>query len=192
MKKITYSLYILAAVFLLSSCSWLSTLSITKRHYSKGYHIDMVAKHKTEAIKQAITSETSSVKQSAPGNNIFETTAQHPTANGRTVAKPANELTSSKEIIASIVKPAGANKFSNLVPNTLEELKNINATGKVYVSESKARDSNSHGLLWTIIVILLVLWLLSLLTGGWGLGGLLHLLLVIALILIILTLLNVI
>lgn len=42
-------------------------------------------------------------------------------------------------------------------------------------------------MLWTIIVILLILWLLGLI-GGYTLGGILHLLLVVAVIILILNL----
>ncbi len=42
-------------------------------------------------------------------------------------------------------------------------------------------------MLWTIIVILLILWLLGLI-GGYTLGGVLHLLLVVAVIILILNL----
>lgn len=52
--------------------------------------------------------------------------------------------------------------------------------------------SGALSLLWIVIVVLLILWLLGLLAGGWGLGGLINLLLVVALILLILWLLRII
>jgi hypothetical protein len=47
-------------------------------------------------------------------------------------------------------------------------------------------------LIWIVILVLLILWALGLLAGGWGLGGLINILLVIALILLILWLLRII
>lgn len=53
-------------------------------------------------------------------------------------------------------------------------------------AQSKLNQQNKH-MLWTIFVILLVLWLLGL-VGGYAFGGLIHILLVVAVIILILNL----
>lgn len=56
---------------------------------------------------------------------------------------------------------------------------------------SSASDKDGLSLFWVVILVLLILWALGFLTGGFGLGGLINLLLVIALILLILWLLRI-
>lgn len=55
-----------------------------------------------------------------------------------------------------------------------------------------AADRGNGSFLWTIILVLLVIWLLAFLTGGWGLGGLIYLFLVVALVMLLLRLLGII
>jgi cobalamin biosynthesis Mg chelatase CobN len=58
---------------------------------------------------------------------------------------------------------------------------------------NSARDSEGGlSLFGLVILILVILWLVAVLSGGWGLGGLIHVLLIIALILLILWLLRII
>ena len=60
-------------------------------------------------------------------------------------------------------------------------------------SNSAARTSDDGlSLFGIIILILLILWLVGAISGGWGLGGFIHVLLIIALILLILWLLRII
>lgn len=197
MKKITYSLFLFAATaMLLASCSTqLSNVSVTKRHYRSGYYVDMGnAKHKTEIASQKTivpAIETVPVSQVKEANNVSESTPIITTTASGTIASKKNKQDIPKELIASSHKHSASGSLTQLpVPNTVKELKNIQVISNI-LSESKSNDHN-HSLLWTIIVILLILWLISFLMGGWGLGGLLNLLLVIALILIILSLLGII
>jgi hypothetical protein len=57
---------------------------------------------------------------------------------------------------------------------------------------SKKQAEMHGGLLWTLVLILLVIWLLAMLTGGWGLGGLIYIFLVVALVILLLRLLGII
>src|SRR3990167_5281695 len=59
-------------------------------------------------------------------------------------------------------------------------------------SGSAVHDGDGLSLFGIIILIILILWLVGAISGGWGLGGLIHILLVIALILLILWLLRII
>ncbi|MBK6834313.1 MAG: lmo0937 family membrane protein [Bacteroidetes bacterium] len=55
-----------------------------------------------------------------------------------------------------------------------------------------ASSGDGLSLLWIVILVLLILWALGLISGGFGLGGFINILLVIALILLILWLLRII
>jgi hypothetical protein len=55
-----------------------------------------------------------------------------------------------------------------------------------------AGPSDGYSLLWIIIVVLAVLYLIGLLTGGFGLGPIIHVLIIVAVVLLILWLLKVI
>ena len=204
MKKISYSLFLLiTATLLLSSCgTQLSTVSITKRHYSSGYYVDINnTKHKTETASQKTIPiatgtpvlESSPVTREEVANNVSETTPVKAVTASGTIATPKNKNDNLKELTASTDKYSATNhQKQNITLNTLQELKNIQTISRSISSERKGHNGNNHSLLWTIIVILLILWLISFLMGGWGLGGLLNLLLVIALVLIILSLLGII
>ena len=199
MKKFVYSLFlVITAAMVLASCSTqLSTVSIEKRHYNKGYFVQMGKKYKSESASRDIkTSVAEPVRstQVTSENNVSETVPVSETPVTGTIAVAKNKQAVSKNLTASAAKhSAPSNLKRNFTPNTLKELKELKAASKRMVFESKSHDNNNNrGLLWTIIVILLILWLISFLSGGWGLGGILHLLLVIALVLLILMLLGVI
>lgn len=197
MKKIIYALFlVLTAAMVLSSCSsQLSTVSIEKRHYNKGYFVQMNKKYRSESVSGDIkTSVAEPVRstQVTSEDAISEAIPAEETPATGTIAAGENKQAISKNLSASVAKsPAPGNLKRSFTPNTLKELKEMKAASKRIISESKG-NNNNNGLIWTIIVILLLLWLLSLLTGGWGLGGLLYLFLVVAIVLIILKLLGII
>jgi len=203
MKRLGHSLFLLTiASLLLDSCSTqLTTASITKRHYRSGYFVDMGnAKHKTEsiALKTIPVTTESAVIEKSPGtqitsaNNISENTPFTTVSSSGSNAISKTKKDISKELTASTQKHTETSNLKQFItPNTLQEIKNIKAISKYIKSENKGHKNN-HSLLWTIVVILLLLWIISYLMGGWGLGGILNLLLVIALILIILSLLGII
>jgi Family of unknown function (DUF5670) len=65
---------------------------------------------------------------------------------------------------------------------------------KTFNEQSNSARTNEDGLslFGLVILILIILWLVAVLSGGWGLGGLIHVLLIVALILLILWLLRII
>ncbi len=76
-------------------------------------------------------------------------------------------------------------------------IKNIKLIKKLSLKSMKKSTpapivGEALSLLWIVILVLVILWLLGFITGGFGLGGLIHLLLLIALILLILWLLRII
>ena len=195
MKKIIYPLVLfIVAGMLLASCSTqLSTVSIKKRHYRNGYYVDIAnSKKNNESVKEQQSIDAKLiVNEITSDKTIAETTI--PATSIETAPAQKNEKTIPKDLTASTVKhtPTQTGKIKLKHITSSEELKNI-AERTQYLSDANNGNNNNGGLIWTIIVILLVLWLLALLTGGWGLGGLIYLLLVIALILLILKLLGVI
>ncbi len=88
---------------------------------------------------------------------------------------------------------ASTAKINPVLGKPLKNFGKINCakTEKKKVSVDDGDYRMHSGLLWTIVLVFLILWLLSLLTGGWGLGGLLYLFLVVALVVILLRLLGI-
>ncbi|HET7819799.1 MAG TPA: lmo0937 family membrane protein [Bacteroidia bacterium] len=196
MKKTIYPLvlFIIAGILLTSCSTQLSTVSIKKRHYRSGYYVDIAnsKKNNESVIQEQQPIDTKQITNKITDNKtIAETTT--PATILETTPAQKNEKTIPKDLTASAVKhtPTQTGKIKLKHITSSEELKNI-AERAQYLSDINKGNNNNGGLIWTIIVILLVLWLLALLTGGWGLGGLIYLLLVIALILLILKLLGVI
>jgi Family of unknown function (DUF5670) len=199
MKKITYLFFMLAGIAgFLASCSSLSTVSVTKRHYNGGYFVQINNnKHKTEAIADKIKiaeDQPVQIVQPAVANNEHQIVSTEENLRTNILSEtPKTKRDVSKAISASVISHSAPGNLKNTMkPNTMKELQQINTTSKYLISESKGHNNGNNGLIWTIIVILLLLWLLSLLTGGWGLGGLIYILLVLAIILLILKLLGII
>lgn len=210
MKKwpVLLILFVVQSIFF-SSCTQTTGISLYKRHYRDGYNLQVSGKLSNPKTQKTVT----------PENIILENVSiEHPEyaslqSSGENYIKQAplsfinNELKNKENgnagkdeiVINNKRKIPAYKKTSMAVSQIVSPIKTI--TEKTFelkhlISENKKsiiRDEDPHiggGLIWTIIVILLVLWILSLLTGGWGLGGLLYLFLVVALILILLRLLR--
>ncbi|NNM94984.1 MAG: lmo0937 family membrane protein [Bacteroidia bacterium] len=82
----------------------------------------------------------------------------------------------------------------NNLPTTTET-SSVQTVSSTLNSITDDGDNHSRGdglsLFWLIILIILIVWAIGLLAGGFGLGGLINILLVIALILLILWLLRI-
>ncbi len=189
-KLITYGALCTIAAILFSSC--MSNLSITKRHYTGGYYVDYSKGTQAGTITAAREEKTSQPKVSIPS-----TPEQVPATNTITVEPiktTANVIQqSNKRMQAKIRVQKSAMNESNQKTNALES---VIIPNKPVLDEAPASVSDDSGaralsLLWLVIVIILILWLIGILAGGFGLGGLINLLLLIALILLILWLLRV-
>jgi hypothetical protein len=178
-----------------TSCS--SNFSIMKRHYTSGYYIDYTRNNKEAIPKVAGNVSTTVAATSQPD------VAQIP-APSTNSAQPDKEK---KASIATKLKTAIPKTISQVITkqNQLNRNGGINALTKESTTSlsqpnsvttiTQDGDRGEHAalsLLWLVIVIILILWLIGILTGGFGLGGLINLLLVIALILLILWLLRII
>lgn len=203
MKNFLYLIIFFVVInIFFSSCN--QSISLTKRHYRNGYNLEVSGKPskaktiEVETVENTINEQPeyasiqssdenyiqpkplsfkndgseNPVKSNKEGNSDYNKETIHI---NKTPAKPISKIVSSVKRIAK-------------TPFSLKQIISENRTSLRNQDDTRG----GGGLIWTIIAVLLILWLLSLLTGGWGLGGLLYLFLVVALILILLRLLRVI
>jgi hypothetical protein len=193
---IKYTSVCVVAALLFSSCG--SNFSITKRHYTSGYYIDYTKSNKgvisspIENITQVNAPVTSAAMQApVQAINVAQAPAQSNDKNNQVVTS-SNNKKQSKANLQAITKPVQVTKtgvFSNI---TKEEKHTLFESPNVITNSADRDDGRALSLLWLVIVIILILWLIGILAGGFGLGGLINLLLLIALILLILWLLRII
>jgi hypothetical protein len=191
MKKLITSIAIcLITAILLSACS--TSGAFTKRRYTRGYYIShQHARHNTSVnptVEKGVqqTSQVASVKN-AENPAVKQTSgsfAESVSKSGKMAQ--ASSLTKRKTANRYVKNPVSVNSLEIMVR---ESFKRSNST--LDVAKPMASDADALSLFWVVIIIILILWLLGVLTGGWGLGGLIHLLLIIALILLILWLLRI-
>ena len=195
MKKIiTINIFCLLIIAFVSSCG--TNSSITKRHYTKGYYVShnkakhkVVAGNKESKIVHQMTNETTAL---IPSKEIVKENS----SNGDEVA---SEVKNKSPLVASSSNKPVFNKRYGAAKSLIKSAPGL----KIFPSkESKhsffsksrpvASDGSGLSLLWIVILVLLILWALGLISGGFGLGGFINILLVIALILLILWLLRII
>ena len=186
-KLITPIILFISAIVLLSSCS--SKLSLTKRHYRKGYYVNNTHKHATPKINddKKITINNPTITEPILEENVY---AQPIISNEILLSDATKNYSGNKELTQTQInyfKPKELKQTLNAnAPSIKKQLFQFNKLTK----SSGERDALS--LFWIVILVILILWLLGFLAGGFGLGGLINLLLVVALILLILWLLRVI
>jgi len=188
---------ILGGCILLSSCSQSGSLAITKRHYNKGYYVDVSGKRETVKPKQlAIVDKDKNI--SAPAQTIAPLAA--------TVNDPNNNaIIADNQVYPNIVTPV-ENKQSLKKAITHVNYKAVKAmiAASTALQKSIVHSDNApqtvagttqddgprvHSLFWLVITIILIVWLIGILTGSFGLGVLINLLLLFAVVLFILWLL---
>ncbi len=191
-KLITFSVTCMILSILVASCG--SSLSITKRHYNKGYYIS------SNFRKQSV----SNPKEDEKLIQIAENETTYAVIDHK--EKSAQVSQNNDNVPAGIItiESNDKNEFStestenSFVTGTSEKVKNIfapavnikNAISNKKMKSTPASDGGGLSLLWIVIIVLLILWALGFISGNFG--GLVHLLLVIALILLILWLLRII
>ncbi|MES2139989.1 MAG: DUF5670 family protein [Bacteroidota bacterium] len=205
MKKLfTLIIFFVATSIFFTSCNQTVGISLTKRHYRSGYNLEVSGK--PSKVK---TAELETMENTSPEELEYASIQ----SSGENYIKPkpmsfidnSSENTIKADNEANVVNNNGTGHLNKTTSKPLSKIissvKRIAKTPfllKHVISENEisfGKDDDTRdkgGLIWTIIAVLLVLWLLSLLTGGWGLGGLLYLFLVVALVLILLRLLGVI
>ena len=183
MKKNLFTLAMICTIgsILFSSCS------MTKRRYTSGYYVSHNSKQtdvKTQQISQQKKNPSlNTVKSVSEINQVA--TEPRPVPNNGAVTASNKQETIAKKTTSTIKK---YRTYQELI-SPIKKTTHYTSTKKVS-ADSLAGDAFS--LFWIIILILLILWLVAILSGGWGLGGFVYLLLVVALILLILWLLRII
>jgi hypothetical protein len=181
MKTFHRILPLLALVFLGTSCMQVGNLEITKRHYRKGLYIDLHTSHKTTPVTSALTPRAKE-EGTVPGNR----TVSAPETGVINEVEPNIPPSSTLKTVSHELKPP--------VTDGSIPLSKLLFKRKSFPSFYTGKFSDHEGggyWLWTLIAILIVIWLISLLTGGWGLGGLIYIFLVVALVLLLLRLLSI-
>jgi hypothetical protein len=183
MKKHLFTLSLIACIFL-ASCS------LTKRHYTNGYYVTHNdGKPSLTKSKEQITYKEK--KQSLhTAQNIYDNKSVD---SPQPISLAANEAIAANNIkTPDKTAPAPAHKKHEgyNVPKIFQQENAKSFQAKKAKPDELVVDALS--LFWIVILILLILWLLAILTGGWGLGEFVHILLVVALILLILWILRVI
>ena len=183
MKKHLFTLSLIACIFL-ASCS------LTKRHYTNGYYVahndgkPSLTKSK-EQIANKEKKQPLYTAQNIHDNKSVDNPQPIPLAADEVVAA-SNKNTPDK------IAPAPAHKKHEgyNVPKIFQQENEKSFQAKKAKPDELVVDALS--LFWIVILILLIVWLVAILTGGWGLGDFVHILLVVALILLILWILRVI
>jgi len=161
---------------------------ILKRHYTKGYYVA----HKKQLRSPVLQPNRTEVADISARNvgTVSKTEAAYP------FRDPTAKILTCQADVKHPVKTIPYKNFTTV--HTTPVIWNTRMAAKIgqglYQSETLRAHTSSDvlSLLWIVIVVILILWLIGFLLGGFGLGNLIHLLLVVALILLILWLLRII
>jgi hypothetical protein len=170
---------------LFSSCK--SGMSITKRHYNKGYYIARSSGMQADVASRQNKMRPSVFSMPKPeeGNKIFSNKQNEMEARG--IISPSDRKTLfQKDIVQAKKHPTYTSLFAGE-----KKPSKVNSTFSDVQKIMVASSGEGLSLLWIIIVVILVLWAVGYLAGGFGLGGFINLLLLVALILLILWLLRI-
>lgn len=180
MKKISVFILLVSISVLITSCMEHKFLSVSKRHYRNGYYLDLSSNRSVHDASTVGSGKKSTVSGTDQNTLVSEPELTEPTKEDPEIIVYQPQL---KEERSSISAPS---------PMKLFERTNCVFSKRHNALCGMLKDHEDSGyILWTIISILIVLWLISLLTGGWGLGGLIYIFLVVALVLLLLRLLSV-
>jgi hypothetical protein len=177
------------ASIVFSSCGT-SNIAITKRHYNKGYYVERSSSNVAPYIKggatQPVTKPLYAMQTQAKQSTHVVNTIQVARANNTFIVANTPHKNATQSRVVEIIKYPAAIIEAPASQITMA----VASITKVQDGDHAERAALS--LFWLVIVVILILWLIGLLSGGWGLGGLINLLLVVALILLILWLLRII
>jgi len=189
---------IIGVSILLSSCSSNKSFTFTKRHYTSGYYADRVGK---PAAPKTISNPQSMVVSSQANEKVDYANAPHTLSNNTGITTLVFSNKSGVSNVASGNTPAGKTLGlkegqDNEVTIPVKASNNESQVKQVAESITSVTDrqdrENARSLFWLVITILIILWLIAILSGGWGIGPIINLLLIIAIVLFILWLLRII
>ncbi|HTA84564.1 MAG TPA: hypothetical protein VK783_16590 [Bacteroidia bacterium] len=192
---------LLGGCVLLSSCNQGAGLSLTKRHYNKGYYVDINSKRENVNPKQ-LTIVDKSKNISAPATAIAPSAANATDPNNNTIV--ADNRVSAGSSVASISPTENKRTLKSAMKNVnfkaihsiistpallTKNIAHIENAPQTVAGTTQDDGPRVHSLFWLVITVILVLWLIGILTGDFGIGILINLLLIVALILLVLWLL---
>lgn len=201
MKTLLYSIVmIISGSILLSSCNQGASFTLTKRHYAKGYYVDYTNKHEIEKPENiAVADKKESVvvpfmPLSPTTNNKVVIANSRKILNNNNANRSVSEVpkTNNKSLLSNVIKNASYKSVLSTITAaqilTKNKMQFENAPQNITATKDEG-GHRAHSLFWTVILIILILWLIGILTGGFGIGVLINLLLLVALVLFILWLL---
>jgi hypothetical protein len=190
----------LAGSVLLTSCSTTSNLALTKRHYRNGYYVDRGhtnpnAGTPAEAYKQeekVASEKPADVKTPAVNSTPENTTVETTPAAGKNLASRVKEVLKKQTVKTAPAKSEVVSaKTLAMQPASAEKHNQASVQDRLLSEKALLHsDSGHHGFLWTLIVVLLLVWLILFLLGT-TLGGLIWLILVVALVIFLLRILGI-
>ncbi|MFL5753373.1 MAG: DUF5670 family protein [Bacteroidia bacterium] len=190
MKKIIV-LYAFCIAALLSSCNHRSGITLEKRHYMKGFYSSRKGHNNSSA-----EGRTASTHQGKAPFDKSNTIAALPEVKPLSDPSVITETVKSETKNTVYASRAKASERTYFAPTSTRikysPLKLKHNTGKLSTALRNSDSDDALSLLWILILVLLAIWAIAFLTGGWGLGGFVHLILVIAAVLFILWLLKII
>jgi hypothetical protein len=201
-RVVTLITLLLFTGILLPSCG----VTVQKRQHTKGFYVNTnpripTARSSKEEIRPE--EEPAVAVAEAPGETAPATAETKQLAEAVTRQQPAEATPSTvTEDVPTVVAHdrsvapttrSGAFQHTDKKPFIERMAEKSPLKKKLDNQKMKARASSGEALslFWIVILILLLLWAIGVISGGWGLGGVIYILLVIALILLILWLLRI-
>jgi hypothetical protein len=181
MKRIIIYLACLAGLVLASSCSVHDT--VMKRHYMKGYYVGKHHHANSVSVAQSSNKENGGDELSDRLELSLQPEAIESPALARRTGGEITQVRSVKP--KASMQPRASNDVRVAKPT-------LHLREMIGLKKPVASDRDGLSLFWIVILVILILWAIGFLGGGFGLGGLINLLLVVALILLILWLLRII
>ena len=182
-----YTILFSIICMLFSACNN-SIISITKRQYRNGYHVNFkgrgdVANNKELKGEQAphSTDETAAIETGEVESPINET-SENKNPDKREIIDSSVSLLKSGRLEKTI------NKISHPVKIAIS--KPILKRNAASVNSENSQEGIIKNLVWFCIVILLLAYIIAIAAGGFGLGIAVHLILVAAIVLLVIKLLT--
>ncbi|MBA3664888.1 MAG: hypothetical protein H0W61_11870 [Bacteroidetes bacterium] len=195
--KNLFKLFILITTvsILLSSCK----SSLTKRHYRNGYFVQHsnkpanIKSRDSKDVKQQLVSVSPHTVNVIPEEKVLANAEKTPFINKIKFDKVSLPSLSSNPANRSLTKQADKVQSSHETGNIENHTAKNNIGNAKTLSASGDGDGDARSFFWTIILVLLIIWLVLIFLGdGFVVGSLINLLLLVALILFILWLFRVI
>jgi len=175
-----------------SACNSYRNVTVLKRHYSKGNYISVNKNHKSFVNHKLKSDKFQSIENAAKPINISVDNINEELNTEASAAKSVQSNTiKSVTNFSELVNSAERNKIAERERNeNIPKLSSLKkGISKLHMLNAQ-KDDEARSLFWLVITVLVIIWLIALVSGGWGLGGFVNLLLLIALILFILWLLR--